>query len=275
MEKTLNIVKLPPELIIEILSFCDGASVLQFAAAVYRQNENIWEMIRNEKQWKALIPPGDEFIKHLESHTTSLTIGNIQTLQWSLSESLIRSIQSSCTSLKEITIINCDMNTDNIKLSMFPKTLTHLKFVYVTMPNRVKPQTEASSVQDSPFYQVHEFLPNLQCIEVEGSSFYYSDIVAASIGSLSIRLLQNFEPNSNLEIDQMKYRVFVENDNEDSSQRIKNEHIKLITSAIHRLQEYVKVKKLDEYFIDQDFINRCFPPISRPFEPVWRMVHHE
>ena len=288
MVNTQSISKLPQELIIEILALCDGATIRHFAEAVSHQNGYIWELIRNEKLWKnAEIPAGDQlikfinirsprsictslkFIKYLGNYTTSLTIGNIQSLQWNLSEPLMRSLELSCTSLKSLTIINCEMDTNVLKLSMLPKTISHLKFVYVTMPNREKPmpieqidhyighaeELRKKSVYDSPFYQVKASLPNLSCIEVEASNFYIADIVAASLGNMSIRTSGDYLPN--LEVDHMRYKIIIEEDPHHAnlnrhSRFIGVETMRFIKLAVDKLKKYISLKNLDQFFNDQD-----------------------
>ena len=285
MVKAQNISKLPPELIIKILSFCDSASILEFAEAVSLQNESIWEIIKNEKFWKyTVLPPDEKFLPYLGSYTTSLTIGTSDDQShWNLSESLISSIQSKCDNLEKLTIANCELNTDLISLSMFPRTISHLKFVNVTMPNRVKPLGRVYAVKESPFFKVQESLPKLKYIEVENCQYYLADIVAASLGNIPIGLLENIMQNQeddsyecwpNVVIDSTKYRVSIENDEKEtqfenideyySKDGFVCEYYTLIWNAVRYFDQYINQENLVQFFIDQNAINRRFLPPGHP-----------
>ena len=159
---------------------------------ISRDYETIFEVIKNEKLWKkVVIPPDQKFVRYLGSYTTNLTIGfsDDSGSHWDLTEPLITSIQSSCSSLEKLTIVNCEFNID-IKLSKFPQTISHLKFVNVSMPNRVKCGI-MNSVKESPFFKVQESLPQLKSIEVEASKYYLADIVAASLGNIPIDVIMD------------------------------------------------------------------------------------
>ena len=50
--------KLPPEIIVEIMMFCDKVDVVSFGKAVEVSKSDIWDVISNEKLWKyVLLPP--------------------------------------------------------------------------------------------------------------------------------------------------------------------------------------------------------------------------
>ena len=67
-----TILSLPPEIIVEILLFCPE-DVVNVAKALATKNQDIWDVIANEKLWKnAVIPPKNRYIEYLGSHTKSL-----------------------------------------------------------------------------------------------------------------------------------------------------------------------------------------------------------
>ena len=66
MHEICDILKLPAELIVEIMLFCDKVDVVNFAKAVEENKNDIWDIIANDKLWNyVLIPPDEEMIKNL------------------------------------------------------------------------------------------------------------------------------------------------------------------------------------------------------------------
>ena len=55
--------------------------------------------------------------------------------QSSLTESLINSVRLRCTRLSHFTLDNCIFDANVIRFSLFPKTISHLKLIRITMTN--------------------------------------------------------------------------------------------------------------------------------------------
>ena len=144
MNNNMNILKLPTELLVEILMFCDTLAVANFAKAVQQKKTDIWDVIANGKLWKyVLIPPINDYsriIKYLERFGTKIKhlkicsfAEKVNSKDESLAErkklkitaSFMLNIQFTCTALERLTIANCAINSDEIKLSMFPKTISN------------------------------------------------------------------------------------------------------------------------------------------------------
>ena len=66
----------------------------------------------------------------------------------------MKGLQSICIAVEELTIVDCDINTEVVKLSIFPQTLKHIRLINVTMQNRGDNQlnTWSSSLTESFFF---------------------------------------------------------------------------------------------------------------------------
>merc|ERR1719282_1532823 len=61
--------------------------------------------------------------------------------KWKLTKSLILSVQLMCKTLDKLTISNSVFDSQEIKLDMFPQTISYLKFTNVSMPVSNRDQT--------------------------------------------------------------------------------------------------------------------------------------
>ena len=152
---------LPPEIIIEILVFCNKEDVVNFAEALASKNEDIWDVIANKRLWKdAVIAPENKYIKYLGSYTKTLRIES-KNVAWTIPKKLVKLITSKCTALEKLTIANSHYYLSSASLSMFPKTITHLKFVDVSIDFR------SSTESHSRFRYLPGSLPKLECLELK------------------------------------------------------------------------------------------------------------
>ena len=169
-----TILSLPPEIIVEILLFCPE-DVVNVAKALTTKNGDIWDVIANKKLWKkAFIPPENKYIEYLGSHTKSLHIEDKNT-SWTVQRSQMNSIKSRCSALERLTIKN-SLCFSSAPLSQFPQTITHLKFVDVSveirrgrsnmfMPSLTFPEMENAfekEVRKSPFFKIQVSLPKFE-----------------------------------------------------------------------------------------------------------------
>ena len=152
---------LPPEIIIEILVFCNKEDVVNFAEALASKIEDIWDVIANKRLWKdAVIAPENKYIKYLGSYTKTLRIES-KNVAWTIPKKMVKLITSKCTALEKLTIANSHYYLSSAPLSMFPKTITHLKFVDVSIDFR------SSTESHSRFRYLHGSLPKLECLELK------------------------------------------------------------------------------------------------------------
>ena len=127
---------LPNELLIEILQFCDGDDVINFAEAVSLKKADIWDVIDNSRLWTSVVisPDPDEnfinekFFGYLGKYTKHLKI------EWQktsndryITKSFLENLELRCSKLEKLSIVKCRTNKAVIKLSTFPKPLTCLK----------------------------------------------------------------------------------------------------------------------------------------------------
>ena len=152
----------PPEIIVEILLFCNNEDAVNFAEALSVKNEDIRAVVANKKLWKhVVIPPGIKNFKYLGSFTRSLQIGS-ENETWSIPKSQMKIIKAKCTALEKLTIVNSRFFISSAPLSMFPQTITHLKFVDVSIDYR------RSTENHSSFHKLEGSFPKLKCLELEG-----------------------------------------------------------------------------------------------------------
>ena len=187
-----TILSLPPEIIVEILLFCPN-DVLNVAEAMAAKNEDIWDVIANEKLWKnAVIPPKYKYIKYIGSHTKSLHIKDKNTT-WTVPRVQMKYIKSRCSALERLTITNSSFFLSSAALSKFPQSITHLKLVDISIEVKSDKLKFGEStrislhcwnldrIRKSPFFKIQVSMPNLKCLEVEAQKHCLSDVVAASL----------------------------------------------------------------------------------------------
>ena len=142
---------LPNELLIEILQFCDGDDVINFAEAVSLKKADIWDVIDNSRLWTyVVISPDPEekfinekFIRYLGKYTKHLKI------EWQKTSS-----------------------DRYISKSFFPKSLTRLKLF----------TDEWLMVQNPSASQNQAYLPLISDL----SDLEISDLLDLDISDLSV-----------------------------------------------------------------------------------------
>jgi len=179
MKDQICLQSLPNEVIVWILQYCEGNDILNFGEAFI--NSNVEELISNKALWrKPVIGPANlrKYVKFLGGHTVSIEIRGFvkvklqsfkpskQLLDKSehLPESLIASIRLRCPNLESITLHKCIIDTEKIKLSLFPKTVKHLKFCQVSLLNLPQVRT---AITASPFFCIKKALPLLETLILE------------------------------------------------------------------------------------------------------------
>ena len=162
LKKMKDISNLPPEIIIEVLLFCNNEDVVNLAEALSVMSEDIWAVVSNKKLWKhAVIPPENKCFDYLGSYTISLQIESKDDT-WSIPKNQMEIIRSKCTALEELTIVNSHYFLSSAPLSMFPQTITHLKFVDISIDC-----LRRNNKSRSRFHQLQGSLPKLKCLELE------------------------------------------------------------------------------------------------------------
>ena len=155
-----DISNLLPEIIIEILLYCNE-DVANFAEALSVKNEDIWAVVSDKKLWvNAVIPPENKYFEYLGSYTKSLHIESKSTT-WSIPMKQMKIIKSKCTALEELTIVNSRFYLSSAPLSMFPRTISHLKLVDVSQV--------CSRRSQSRFHNLQSLLPRLECLEFKAT----------------------------------------------------------------------------------------------------------
>ena len=200
MDSVSEFSSLPNELVVEILQYCSGIEVINTGEAF--NNDKLWDMISNVTLWEdAVIGPPSEYrkySKYLGKHTRKLTIIGTTSKKKqakqlkhtsSLTESLVSSIRLHCPELSHFTIESCLLDSQVIKFSLFPKTLTFLKLSRVTMTNL--PQTRLA-VRSSPFFSIKSSLPLLERLELCHAHYLHS--------SDSLAIISGCRDNPRLEI---------------------------------------------------------------------------
>ena len=174
---------LPRELIILILQNCQGEDILNLAEAF--QNSEIDHLLENQALWQnPKIGPNSlrKYLKYLGTHTKEITVLGFVTLTESctpkkavyekseyLPESVISSISLRCPNLIDFKLKNCVIDTEKVKLSLFPKSIKNLKFDCVDLLNKSK---DMWAVNASPFYGIKNNLPSLETLELENPWYY-------------------------------------------------------------------------------------------------------
>ena len=250
MNNNMNILKLPPEVIVEILTFCHPLDVIIFAKAVEEKKIDIWDLIGNGRLWKyVLIPPDEKIFKYLKRFGTKIKHLKICSLRKmrKITMSFMLKLRFTCTRLEKLTIANCAINSDEIKLKMFPKTISNLSFEDVYLP--ISNGHVFNSVYSSLFYRMQRSLPALKCLEVKGDTRYLSDLVAAAIEGLPYDNYRNRRDFTwpHIKFGENKYSIF----------KIENEVKGCLGEKEHRRLERYKIFKasidLFKYITDNNF----------------------
>ena len=166
---------LPVEAIVHIFRFCAGRDILNCGEAF--NHEKIDSAIENQSLWRDCeIGPENlrAYLKHLGSHTNRVTIRGFVKLdrpgRWKLwgkvseqlQPSVIESIRLRCPSLKSLTLLGCAFDVNRVRISLFPRTLTHLHFNSV-VPLYLPQARQA--VTSSPFHCITKHLPQLASLK--------------------------------------------------------------------------------------------------------------
>ena len=293
MNEIMHILKLPTELLFEILMFCDPVAVVSFAEAFEEEKDDIWDLIENRRLWKyVLIPPDEKILKYVRRFgpkikhlkicsfaenavkkdeslinleiteygtyyeygtlaNTLLSLINSNNLagrnKLKITKSFMLNVRFICTKLEKLTIANCLINSDKIKLKMFPKTISNLSFEDVYLP--ISNGHVFNSVYSSLFYRMQRSLPALKCLEVKGETRYLSDLVAAATEGLTY---ENYRNRRNFTWPHIKFGK-----NNYSIFKIENEVKGCLGEKEHRRLERYKIFKasidLFKYITDNNF----------------------
>jgi hypothetical protein len=141
----------PSELLIIILHYCEGEDILNFAEAF--QNSKIDNLLKNKALWrKAKVGPSNlrKYLKYFGPHTQEITIVGFVTLNKTskpsksvydkselLPDSVVATIRLRCPNLTTFNLQNCVIDTEKVKLSLFPKTLKSLRLSCVDLQNKL------------------------------------------------------------------------------------------------------------------------------------------
>jgi len=178
MKNATTLTDLPVETIVHIFSFCKGRDILHSGEAF--KHENVDSAIGNKALWRVCeIGPTNvrAFLKHLGNHTTELTIRGFVKLDkkssqsrgknWEASEqisqSVVESIRLRCPSLTSLTLLGCVLDVTRVRVSLFPRTLTHLHLHSVVPLNL--PEGARQAVTSSPFHSITKHLPHLASLK--------------------------------------------------------------------------------------------------------------
>jgi len=176
MTNATTLTNLPAETIVHIFSFCSGRDILNSGEAF--KHEKVESAIDNKALWRVCeIGPENlrAFLKHLGSHTTEVTIRGFVKLDkksssrsnkaknWEaseqLSQSVVESIRLRCPSLTSLTLLGCVLDVTRVRVSLFPRTLSHLHLHSVVPLNL--PEGARQAVTSSPFHAITKHLPHL------------------------------------------------------------------------------------------------------------------
>eukprot|EP00092_Neocalanus_flemingeri_P014053 GFUD01015160.1.p1 GENE.GFUD01015160.1~~GFUD01015160.1.p1 ORF type:complete len:254 (+),score=61.09 GFUD01015160.1:59-820(+) len=170
---------LPNELLILILQFCNGRDILNIAEAF--QSSEIDNLLNNKALWrKPVIGPNNlrKYLKYFGPQTTEITILGFVKVKpqsfkpskqvWDKSEhlpdSVIASIRLRCPNLVTLNLQKCVIDTNEVKISLFPKTLKNLSLKSVALVNLPQVRT---AVTASPFFCIKKALPQLETLFLE------------------------------------------------------------------------------------------------------------
>lgn len=168
---------LPTEILVTILGLCSGQDVLHTSEAHYH-HPRLASVVCSPCLWVApTLGPGPlrPYLKYLGAHTTRATLlgpvklnkkGHPTKHSWEASEhlspSVLESLRLRCPSLSHLSLRSCVLDVTRVKLSLFPRSLTHLVLDGVALVNLpLGPRQAASS---SPFLGIKKLLPLLQTL---------------------------------------------------------------------------------------------------------------
>ena len=190
---------LPNELLLEIFQYCSGIDIINAGEAF--NSDKVWDAISNVNLWKSAVigPPSDyrKYSKFLGKHTTKLTIkGTRKGQKTYLTQSSLSSIRLKCPELSHLIIENCVLDTQVIKFSLFPKTLTHLNLSSIKMANPHEMRLQGwLHIEASPFFCMKRSLPLLERLELCHFDYLYTSDSYAILSSW------NWKENLNLRLE--------------------------------------------------------------------------
>ena len=80
-----------------------------------------------------------------------------------ISQSVVESIRLRCPSLTSLTLLGCVLDVTRVRVSLFPRTLTHLHLHSVVPLNL--PEGARQAVTSSPFHSITKHLPHLASLK--------------------------------------------------------------------------------------------------------------
>lgn len=178
----MKVTELPSEVLLTVLQYCPGQDIITFFEAL--PTDRISRVVQDASLWRrAIIGPRNprKCIKYLGKHTKSIKILGFVRLQKKakpskhlyspsehLSQSLIESIRLRCPVLNQLELQNCVLDTQVIKLSLFPRSLERLTLANVYLLNLPLVRV---AVTASPFYNLKKNLPKLKFLQLKNPWF--------------------------------------------------------------------------------------------------------
>jgi len=195
---------LPNDVLLIILKFCSATDIIGFSEAypterieIVAGDKSLWKNVtigpKNIRKYLKFLGQYTTKITLLGSHTKVLTkliqvhkMKTTTTIQKTdlLPQSVIESIRLRCGSLKDLTLQNVALDSQEVKFSLFPKTLESLSLNNVYHTNL--PQVIVSKAA-SPFCNLCKYLPKLKLVHVQ-NPWYYNQMDVEAIMDSSERI---------------------------------------------------------------------------------------
>ena len=198
-----EISELPNDVLLSILKFCSATDIIGFSEAY--PTERIEMVVGDKSLWKKVtIGPKNlrKYLKFLGQYTTEITLLGIHVKVFRkklqvkkmksstipktdlLPLSVIDSIRLRCGSLTRLTLQNVALDSQDVKFSLFPKSLESLSLKNVYHTNL--PQVIVSKAA-SPFCNLCKHLPKLKQLNLQ-NHWYYGQIDIEAIMDSSERI---------------------------------------------------------------------------------------
>ena len=247
MRNVTTLTHLPVETIVHIFSFCSGRDILHSGEAF--KHEKVDSAVENKSLWRACeIGPENlrAFLKYLGSHTTDVTIrGSVKldrksssrgkkSKNWEaseqLSQSVVESIRLRCPSLTSFTLLGCVLDVTRVRVSLFPRTLSHLHLHSVVLLNL--PEGARQAVTSSPFHAITKHLPHLVSLKFTRAPYLrLCDGLAVLSGCKR-------KPQLNIEGEEQEYRFLVGEEMGRGGRRETGRHFRDLIEFHHTKKSY-------------------------------------
>jgi len=193
--KKKEISDLPNDVLLHILQSCSGTDIINFAEAF--PSDRIEKVAGDKSLWKNVtIGPKNlrQYLKFLGQYTEEITLLGVHTKVLNknqvkkakpiktdlLPQSVIESIRLRCTNLTRLTLKDIAFDNQEVKVSLFPKSLEDLSLNNVFITNL--PQVRVSKAA-SPFCNLGKYLPKLKRICLHNQWYFDNNDLEAIIDS--------------------------------------------------------------------------------------------